>query len=64
MALEENMRKEIDESLGESGKAAQQEKQKYEKLESNVKELNERVKGYMDKFDQIKEEMTGNQSKF
>lgn len=58
------MRKEIDQSLGETGKAAQAEKVKYERLEVNVKELNDRVKGYMEKFDQIKEEMTTNSAKF
>jgi chromosome segregation ATPase len=62
--LEKTMRNEIDQSLGETAKLAEVEREKYKKCEANVQELSEKIRSYMTKFDEIKDEMTTNQSKF
>lgn len=54
----------IDNKLGKLAKNADDEKTKVLKSVENIKELTSKIQGYMQKFDNLKEEMSANGEKF
>ena len=62
--VEKKLKQAIEGGITKTLKLAEQEKSKFAKSCENVKELSERINGYMEKFDKIKEEMNTNGKKF
>jgi len=50
--------------LGKYIKQADQEKGKYQKTMENIKELSTKIQSYIQKFDDLKNNMTANSTKF
>ena len=62
--IEKKLREAIEGSITKTLKQAEREKAKFMKSVENVKELSEKINGFTEKFDKIKEEMTTNGKKF
>lgn len=62
--IEKKLRLAIEGSITNTLKSAEKEKGKFLKSCENVKELSDKINGYAEKFDKIKEEMGTNGKKF
>lgn len=62
--IEKRLKSTIEGSLNSTIKQAEAEKAKFMKVVTNTKELTQKINGFMQKFDQIKDEMNENSRKF
>lgn len=62
--IEKKLKQTIDGTVNKTIKEAEAEKAKYMKVTENVKDLSEKINGFMTKFDTIKTEMGDNSKKF
>jgi len=62
--IEKRLKSTIEGSLNSTIKYAEAEKAKFMKVVTNTKELTQKINGFMQKFDQIKDEMNENSRKF
>lgn len=62
--IEKKLRVAIDGSISKALKEAEGEKLKFQRSCDNVAELSQKINGFMEKFDKIKEEMSENGKKF
>ena len=62
--VEKKLKNAIEGGITKTLKQAENEKQRFQKACDAVKGLSEKINGYMEKFDNIKEEMNSNGKKF
>jgi chromosome segregation ATPase len=62
--IEKKLKQTIDGTVTKTIKEAEAEKAKYTKVNDSVKDLTEKINGFMTKFDDIKTEMGDNSKKF
>ena len=62
--IETKFKGELESRIGGIIKKAEEEKAKYDKVTSNVQELSDQIKTFMQKFEQLKEEITTSSANF